>query len=366
MLVKEFNESSIETPKSSVSSDKETGNESASSHSSTADSDESFDFGENGYFSVQDGQCLKNRYEILSLLGSGGFATVHKVHDSETKTTVAMKIGRSGEMDNETCEKEIEMLELVSSGHENIVQFTSHFSVCGPYGKHFVMVFELLDTDLFTILASTSAEKRLSLDTVRRFSKDILNGLNYIHTKCGVVHCDIKPENIMISRTGTLKIGDFGLAVLNSEGCTFTVGTCHYRAPEIFLNSKISFSADLWSFGCTLFEMITRKKLFQCPNECDKIQHMKKIAGTTGEIIYQQFFKRTSQNDDNFEMVFGKHTVFVSNAKPWLNPELLNVWHPMMEQEAKEVSDLLKKILKSDPKKRLTAKKAMEHPFLSN
>ncbi|CAL2041613.1 unnamed protein product [Caenorhabditis brenneri] len=335
MLVKGFERLSIGTVSESSDSGQE--NETTISSPSTTSPKEPLDFGRDGYFPVANGLCLRNRYKFLSLLGSGSFATVHKVEDSETKSTVAMKIGRSGEM---YCKKEIEILELVSVGHENVVQFMGHFSVFGPYGKHLVMVFELLGSDLSILLKS--AKKPLSLDTIRKYSKDVLKGLDYIHTNCGVVHRDIKPENLMISETGALKIGDFGLAVLNSEGCTRFAGTCEYMAPEVFSGSTISFPVDLWSFGCTLFEMVNRLKLFG--------------RGAT----------KSLQIDEKFDMVFEEHSIFESNPEPWLSPEHLRKRCPMMEEEAKMISDLLMKLLNSDPEKRLTAKEALEHPFLTD
>ncbi|EGT56088.1 hypothetical protein CAEBREN_12415 [Caenorhabditis brenneri] len=333
MLSKEFEQLSM--GETSESSDSGQENESVVSSPSTSSSKEPLDFGRNGYFPVTNGLCLRNQYKFLSLLGSGSFATVHKVEDLEAKSTVAMKIGRSGEM---ACKKEIEILELVSGGHENVVQFMGHFSVFGPYGKHSVMVFELLGSDLSTILKL--AKKPLSLSTIRKYSKDVLKGLDFIHTKCGVVHRDIKPENLMISETGTLKIGDFGLAVLSSEGCTRFAGTCEYMAPELFLGSAISFPVDLWSFGCTLFGMVNRFKLFG--------------RGATKNLDI----------DEKFDMVFDEHSIFESNPEPWLSPDDLIKKCPMMEkEEAETISNLLKKLLDSDPNKRLTAREALEHPF---
>ncbi|EGT43334.1 hypothetical protein CAEBREN_13662 [Caenorhabditis brenneri] len=333
MLAKGFEQLSIGG--TSESSDSGQENESIISSQSTSSSEEPLDFGRNGYFPVTNGLCLRNQYKFLNLLGSGSFATVHKVEDIEAKSTVVLKIGRSGEV---ACKKEIAILELVSGCHENVVQFMGHFSVFGPYGKHSVMVFELLGSDLSTILKC--AKKPLNFSTVRKYSKDILTGLEHIHAKCGVVHRDIKPENLMISETGALKIGDFGLAVLNAEGCTRFVGTCEYMAPEVFSGSAISFPVDIWSFGCTLFEMVNRLKLFG--RGAPKNLHI----------------------DEKLDVVFDEHSIFESNPEPWLSSELLKVWRPDMEkEEAKVISAFLEKLLKSDPKKRLTAREAVEDPF---
>lgn len=300
---------------------------------------------------VKTGQILNNRYEILKKLGSGAFGAVYMAIDTQSKQDVAIKIGKT---EDSTMEKEIEFLQSTGS-HQNIVKLFDHFSI----GSQQIMVLEMLETDLRGILEKSI----LPVDKIRKYARDILKGLDHLHKKSGIIHMDLKPENLMISVEGDCKIVDFGISATKTGPLNRITQTCNYRPPELFLSSsKVSTAADIWSFGCTLYEIVTRFLLFPCYH-CSRIKHMDQISAVTGP-VFQSYFEKTPGNSGIFEMVFEGKPILKNRPEPWLNPmEMMNE-HPMGYEDAGMLSDLLKQVLRSNPEERLTAKEALEHPFL--
>ncbi|CAL2048278.1 unnamed protein product [Caenorhabditis brenneri] len=356
--------------------------------SSTTD-DEDLDFGEEGLYPVKDGQLLKKRYKISKLLGVGGYATVHMAMNRKTKSDVALKIVRCGEWYNEVSDREIQIMKTIKNasragsdsespiGASNVVSLLDNFRIKGEYGMHVVMVTEVLGPDLFSILVKSN-QKVLSFDRIQRFSRNILNGLHFLHSNCGVMHLDLKPENIMVTVDhenmdlndpkclATVKIGDFGLTCYTTKDVTRTVQSCCYRSPEAFLKAHITPAADIWSFGCTLYEMATRELLFKCNDSenCCRVFHMDNISNLLGP-IKRSLFKKDKENEWPLEQVFGEKKVLTGypGSTNFICPEELRKRTLMNEHQAQACSDFLGKLMKIDPKKRLTAEQALKPSF---
>ncbi|CAL2041524.1 unnamed protein product [Caenorhabditis brenneri] len=356
-------------------------------------------FGRDGYCRVRNGQILQGRYKIEELLGSGAFSSVHKAEDQTTKNTVAVKIIRSEKRFNDSSDKEIGFMKRVGQasgseldsesgrgsgpdspiGSDNVIRLLDNFQIKGSNGIHAVLVFEMLGPDLFSVLFKSN-HTILNLQRIRRFSKDILNGLDFLHSKCKIMHLDLKPENLLVmvdpknmdladrKCSASLKIGDFGLSAYSTHNVKRTVQTCNYRAPEAHLKAEITPSTDIWSFGCTLYEMVTRELLFPCngKDNCDKKWHFKRISELLGP-IKRKYFERDEKDKQKFEEVFGEKKVF--NRDPAVRNKIsfeeIRMKNAYVYAQAQALSEFLKKILKIDPKKRLSAREALEDPFLS-
>ena len=123
----------------------------------------------------------------------------------------------------------------------------------------------------------------LPMDLIVSYTSQILEGLQYCHSN-GVMHRDLKPQNILVTRDGGLKIADFGLArhfTPTSKPLTIDVITRWYRAPEILLGcNTYNSSVDIWSVGCIVAEMFTKKPLFPGESEIDQLHKIFKILGT--------------------------------------------------------------------------------------
>jgi len=169
-----------------------------------------------GYLKVQPGQKLNQRYKIQRRLGWGHFAMVYLATDLEYKEGsgsefVALKIQKSSPDYQEAAEEEIPFLKRVvdemkkseeNSDGQRVVRMIDHFIAFGPYGKHYVMVFEVLGLCSAELLQDF--REGIPIIVVKCIMKDILNSLDFLHEKCGIIHMDIKPENVIFSRTAEI------------------------------------------------------------------------------------------------------------------------------------------------------------------
>jgi eukaryotic-like serine/threonine-protein kinase len=198
-------------------------------------------------------------YEVVSLLGTGGMGRVYKVRSVISNREEAMKIL----LPDFASEPELaarfmaEIRTLAGLDHPNITQLRTAFQV----QNQFVMVMEFVE--------GTSLDKlpgRLPMEQVIDYSLQVLAALSYAHGK-GVTHRDIKPANIMITSHGVVKLMDFGIAKstddLNLTRPGTTMGSIYYMSPEQVRGGTVDGRTDIYSFGVTLYEMLTGRKPFQ-------------------------------------------------------------------------------------------------------
>lgn len=157
--------------------------------------------------------------------------------------------------------------------------------------KEIYVVNELMETDLAQIIKSNQP---LSDDHIQFFLYQILRGLKYIHS-AGILHRDLKPRNLLVNSNCDLKICDFGLAradipYFQTQSAVMTdyIATRWYRAPEVILSWKrYSTAIDVWSVGCILAELITRKPLLPANSEEEQIQMITDLIGNPQEDLVE-------------------------------------------------------------------------------
>lgn len=207
------------------------------------------------------GKKLDGRYEITERIGEGGMADVYRANDVVDQKTVAVKI-----LKKEYAEKEEfidrfrnESKAIAALDHPNIVKVYD----VGFSNRIQFIVMEYIDG--ITLNEYMEQSKPLGWKDAVHFATQILRALQHAHSK-GIVHRDIKPQNIMMLRDGTIKVMDFGIAKFAREtGKTCTdkaIGTVHYISPEQARGAETSAKSDLYSVGVLLFEMLTGKKPF--------------------------------------------------------------------------------------------------------
>ena len=204
---------------------------------------------------------LVGDYQVLAQLGAGGMGRVYKVRNVISNREEAMKIL----LPDFASDKDLaarfmaEIRTLATLEHPGIAQLRTAFQS----NNQFVMVMEYVEG---TTLEKLAAATRIPVDKVLDYAGQVLEALSYAHSR-GVIHRDIKPANIMITTHGLVKLMDFGIAKstedmqLTRPGTT--MGSVYYMSPEQVRGGAIDARSDLYSFGVTLYEMLTGRKPFQ-------------------------------------------------------------------------------------------------------
>ncbi|MBQ1441510.1 MAG: Stk1 family PASTA domain-containing Ser/Thr kinase [Clostridia bacterium] len=208
------------------------------------------------------GKVLDGRYEILEEVGNGGMAVVYKAKDFDTGAIVAVKILREEYLDNEEfCRRfRNESRAIALLNHPNIVKI---FDVCNSPSLQYI-VMEYIDG--ISLKDYIEQQRVVRVKEAVHFTTQILRALMHAHSK-GIVHRDIKPQNIMLLPNGRIKVTDFGIArLITSQTSTMTdkaIGSVHYIAPEQARGAVTDARADLYSVGVMLYEMLTGKLPFE-------------------------------------------------------------------------------------------------------
>jgi len=207
------------------------------------------------------GQIVKERYEILEILGEGGMAFVYKARDMQLERLVAIKTLKPNYVNQETFVDRFkrEAKTAANLNHPNIVQIFDWGIEDEPY---FVM--EYIEGNTLTSIIAKN--RTISLSDILFIGAQVSNGLHAAHQK-GLVHRDIKPGNIMITPDGKVKVTDFGIVSLQNEESDITktgsiLGTASYISPEQAQGKPVSIESDLYSLGTVLYELITGKAPF--------------------------------------------------------------------------------------------------------
>uniref|UniRef100_A0A8C2Z7K1 non-specific serine/threonine protein kinase n=1 Tax=Cyclopterus lumpus TaxID=8103 RepID=A0A8C2Z7K1_CYCLU len=162
------------------------------------------DYCKGGYHHVKVGDLYNGKYHVIRKLGWGHFSTVWLAWDIQVKRFVAMKVVKSAEHYTETAVDEIKLLRSVRNSDPNdpnremVVQMVDDFKISGVNGTHVCMVFEVLGHHLLKWIIKSNYQG-LPLPCVKSIIRQVLQGLDYLHTKCQIIHTDIKPENILMS-----------------------------------------------------------------------------------------------------------------------------------------------------------------------
>lgn len=216
-----------------------------------------------------------DKFEKLGKIGEGSYGVVFKCRNKETGQIVAIK--KFVESEDDPLIKKIAMREirmLKSLRHHNLVNLLEVFR-----RKHKIhMVFEYCD---HTVLNELEAHPRgVEEKMVKSIIHQTLQAVNFCHQhKC--VHRDVKPENILITKDGVIKLCDFGFArILNNDEYTDYVATRWYRAPELLVgDTTYGFPVDVWAIGCVFAELITGQPLWPGKSDLDQLYLIRKTLG---------------------------------------------------------------------------------------
>lgn len=203
------------------------------------------------------GKTLDNRYEMVSVLGIGGMAVVYKAFDHKLKRHVAIKVLRDDvAMDAQSRRQfrtEYQAVGMLS--HPNI---RAVYDVVSSGDTEYIVMEYVDGINLKQYLKKKGA---LSWKEVLHFSTQIAKALSHAHSK-GIIHMDIKPQNVILPKDGTVKIADFGIALLeesmgNGNNGDEAIGSIHYISPEQARGETVDARTDIYSLGVVMYEMLT-------------------------------------------------------------------------------------------------------------
>lgn len=229
------------------------------------------------------------KYENLGLVGEGSYGMVMKCRHKESGQLVAIKKFLESD-DDKTVKKiatrEIKMLKALR--HENLVNLIEYFR----RKKKLYLVFEFVDHTVLDDLERFP--NGLEEQTVRKITYQVLRAIEFCHHH-NIIHRDVKPENILVSKMGIVKLCDFGFArTLAGPGEAYTdyVATRWYRAPELLVgDANYGKAVDLWAIGCLLVEMLTGNPLFPGDSDIDQLYHITSWLGNLSERYREIFLK---------------------------------------------------------------------------
>uniref|UniRef100_A0A9J8DAJ4 Mitogen-activated protein kinase n=1 Tax=Cyprinus carpio carpio TaxID=630221 RepID=A0A9J8DAJ4_CYPCA len=295
-------------------------------------------------------------YDIIETIGTGAYGVVSSARRRDNGQQVAIKkIPNAFEVLTNAKRTLRELKILKHFKHDNIIAIKDILQPVVPHSafKSVYVVLDLMESDLHQIIHSLQP---LTPEHTRYFLYQLLRGLKYIHS-ANVIHRDLKPSNLLVNENCELKIGDFGMArglsaAHSDESRSFMteyVATRWYRAPELMLSlHHYSLAIDLWSVGCIFGEMLGRRQMFPGKNYVHQLQLILSVLGTPPERII------TSIGSDRVRSYV--------RSLPSKAPESLAALYPQAEPSA---MDLLGAMLRFDPRERISACQALEHPYLA-
>lgn len=228
--------------------------------------------------------------------------------------------------------------------HPNVITLLNVINI----DTRLYLVFEVMDKDLRSCL--NECDEPLSQQVIRSYTYQLLKGLEYCHVR-GVMHRNLNPCNILVSRDGSLKISSFALArafVPPIRTLTHEVVHLWYRPPEILLGCKTyALPVDIWSVGTILAEMVTRRTLFRGESEIDELFKIFRLLGTPNEDVWPGVSDLQDWN---------------ANFPVW-TPSPLDRFVPGLNDAG---VSLFEQLLAIDPKRRLFASEALAHLYFSD
>ena len=228
------------------------------------------------------GKMLDNRYELLEVIGSGGMAIVYKAKCHRLNRLVAVKVLKSDLAEDADFRRRFrdESQAVAMLSHPNIV---SVYDVSRGETEYIVM--ELIDG--ITLKQYMEKRGQLNWREALHFITQIMKALSHAHSR-GIIHRDIKPQNIMVLRDGSVKVADFGIACLANSANTLTqeaLGSVHYMSPEQARGDRTDARSDIYSAGVVLYEMLTGRLPFEGDSAVSvAIQHLSSVPLSPREI----------------------------------------------------------------------------------
>ncbi|KAL4635918.1 dual specificity tyrosine-phosphorylation-regulated kinase 2-like [Arapaima gigas] len=317
------------------------------------------------------------RYEMLKVIGKGTFSQVLQAYDHKIHQQVALKMVRNKKHFHQQVTEEIRILQHLrkqdKDNNMNVIHMLEHFT----FRNHVCISFELLSMSLYEFIKSNKFQGS-SLLQVRKFAHSILQCLDSLR-KNKIIHCDLKPQNIMIKQQGRteIKVIDFGTSCYEHQKVYTYIQSRFYRAPEVILGSCYGMPIDMWSFGCILVELLTGCPLFPGEDEGDQLACIIELLGMPPQNLldvskraknfinpkgYPRYCKVNTLSDGSVVLNGGR-----SCWGKFRGPPGSKEWTSALKGcEDPLFLEFVKQCLEWDPSLRMTPTQALRHSWLKH
>ncbi|KAF9333492.1 hypothetical protein BGZ91_011240 [Linnemannia elongata] len=315
---------------------------------------------ERGDYLIVNHDHLMYRYEVLDMLGKGSFGQVAKCYDHKTGEYVAIKIIRNKKRFHCQAVVEVKILDNLNKwdpeAKHNLIRMTDNFY----FRNHLCIATELLSINLYEFIKSNSFQG-FSLGLIKRFCTQLLQSLDLL-SKHNVVHCDLKPENVLLKHPtkSSIKVIDFGSSCLENEKVYTYIQSRFYRSPEVILGMSYNMAIDMWSLGCILAELYTGYPLFPGENEQEQLSCIMEIQGVPDRYLIEKSSRKKVFFDH------GGNPKLVVNSKGKKRRPGSKTLGQALKCSDPLFLDFIQKCLIWDPERRMKPREGLQHEWISD
>lgn len=309
---------------------------------------------------------VAGRYYITEYLGSAAFSRVVQAHDLHMGVDVCLKIIKNDKDFFDQSLDEIKLLKFVNK-HDpadecHILRLYDYFY----HQEHLFIVCELLRANLYEFQKfnkESGGEAYFTFSRLQVITRQCLEALNFMH-ELGLIHCDLKPENILIKsyKRCEIKVIDLGSSCFQTDNLCLYVQSRSYRAPEVILGLPYDQRIDIWSLGCILAELCSGEVLF--PNDT-LVMLLTRMIGMLGPIDMEMLL----QGQETHKYFTKEYDLYHVNEETdqteYIIPEETTLEHHLQVSDIGFI-EFVGELLETNPKRRPTAREALDHPWLSH